>query len=160
MKAVRFFILLLAFASASGHLRIHSQTLDSFNPGANGGISSLVIDRDQILVAGNFTILGGQRRPLIGRLNPDGTLDTNFSPAVSADNVFPIAVQEDGKVLVGGRSTPGGEDATYLARFNGDGTPDTNFLQNIYSYDGDLFSLGLQEDGKILMGGAFYPGIC
>src|SRR6478672_9549115 len=61
-----------------------------FNPGANNPVYALAVQGDgKILVGGDFTTLGGGgigtiTRNHIGRLNPNGTLDTNFNPG--ADN--------------------------------------------------------------------------
>src|SRR5262245_26187927 len=77
-------------------------TLDSFNPGANGSVWTMALQTDgKILVGGSFTTLGGQTRNRIGRLNADGTLDTDFNPEANI-GVNSIAVQMDGKILIGG----------------------------------------------------------
>src|SRR5258708_33167490 len=56
----------------------------SFNPGADNVVQSLAVQADgKILVGGFFSALGGQSRSYIGRLNADGTLDTNFNPGAS-----------------------------------------------------------------------------
>src|SRR6266849_6459360 len=79
---------------------------DSFNPGANTNVYSLAVQADgKILVGGAFTTLGGQSRNYIGRLNADGTLDTNFNPGAAGGTspyVFSLAVQADGEILVCG----------------------------------------------------------
>jgi beta-propeller uncharacterized protein DUF5122 len=69
----------------------------------------------KILVGGLFTGLGGgtgtTTRNNIGRLNADGSLDTNFNPG--ANNwVWAIAVQSDGTLLVGGAFTTLGGGGT------------------------------------------------
>ena len=83
-------------------------TLDtSFNPGANGRVNAIAVQADgKILVGGAFTMLGGggtgtTARNFIGRLNPDGTLDTAFDPGAN-NTVFALAVQADSKILIGG----------------------------------------------------------
>jgi uncharacterized delta-60 repeat protein len=137
-------------------------TLDAgFNPGAGGGwfpsVSSLAVQPDgKILVGGDFTILGGQARNYIGRLNPDGTLDSGFDP--KADKwVNSLAVQADGKILVGGyfRSL-GGQARNCIGRLNSDGTLDTKFNPGAgTSTLSFVESLAVQADGKILVGGGF-----
>jgi hypothetical protein len=58
---------------------------DDFNPGANGLVYSLAVQAGgKILVGGGFTTLAGQTRNRIGRLNPDGTLDTAFDPGANS----------------------------------------------------------------------------
>ncbi|MCB1210383.1 MAG: delta-60 repeat domain-containing protein [Verrucomicrobiales bacterium] len=92
----------------------------------------------------------------IARLNADGTLDTGFDPNADA-TVLSLALQADGKVLLGGNFNTlqpnGAAIATarnYIARVNGDGTLDTDFDPN---GNGSVFTLAVQDDGKILLGG-------
>src|SRR5690606_14042115 len=96
----------------------------------------------------------------LGRLNPDGTLDTAFNPNLwktTDPAVLALEVQMDGKILVGGRfTTVGGEPRTNLVRLNLDGTVDSTFDARV---DGDdfptVYTFALQPDGKILVGGSF-----
>src|SRR5437667_927292 len=58
-------------------------TLDlGFNPGANDIVDALAVQSDgKIVVGGFFTMLGGGgtiSRNHIGRVNPDGTIETGF----------------------------------------------------------------------------------
>jgi uncharacterized delta-60 repeat protein len=126
---------------------------DSFNPGANGNIYCTAVQTDgKILVGGYFTTLGGQSRTYIGRLNADGTLDTNFNPGANS-MVYSLAVQTDGKIMVGGYfTTLGGQSRARIGRLNADGTLDTNFNPGASSM---VYSLAVQADGKIVVGGAF-----
>jgi uncharacterized delta-60 repeat protein len=133
-------------------------TLDtSFNPGAGGayGVYCLALQADgKILVGGFFGTLGGQNRDNIGRLNADGTLDTNFNAAVGEyyPEVDALAVQTDGKILVGGQfTTLNGQTRTNFGRLSADGTLDTSFDPG--APVGSVDSLAVQPDGKILVGG-------
>src|SRR5438128_311155 len=81
-----------------------------------------------------------------------------FDPnANSAINV--VVVQADGKILIGGGFTtlsPNGGAAVmrnHIARLNADGTLDTAFNPNLIG--GDVSSIAVQSDGKILVGGFF-----
>jgi len=130
--------------------------VDSFDPGANGQVITMALQTDgKIVVGGNFTTLGGgasTRRDFIGRLNPDGTVDTSFNPGAGAA-VSALAIQADGKILVGGAfSTLGGGTRRYIGRLNTDGTLDTSFDPGA---GGALAALAVQADGKILVGGSF-----
>ena len=135
-------------------------TLDtSFNPGAGGSspsVYSLAVQPDgKILVGGNFTTLGGLISSRIGRVNPDGTLDTSFNTGAggSSPSVNCLAVQADGKIIVGGSfTTLGGQNRNYVGRLNADGTLDTSFNPGASSY---VNSMAVQTDGKILVGGGF-----
>ena len=77
-----------------------------------------------------------------------------------SDNVVDsVAVQADGKVLLGGDFTtlqPNGAPAAtarnYIARVNADGTLDTGFDPKASDI---VFSVAVQADGKVLLGGGF-----
>src|SRR5437773_1040716 len=145
-------------------------TLDtSFNPGANAEITCLALQADgKILVGGSFTTLGGGGtgtfvRNRIARLNPDGTLDMAFNPGAN-ERISAIALQPDGKILVGGNFTTcgGGGSGTVsrscIARLNPDGTVDMSFDpgasgRGTHSEDSTIFSIVVQADGKIVVGG-------
>ena len=141
-----------------------AQALDtSFNPGANGAVHALAVQTDgKILVGGAFTTLGGggtgtTTRNFLGRLNPDGSLDTSFNPGANS-RVSALALQADGKILIGGRFTTlggGGTGTTtrnFLGRLNPDGSLDTSFNPGA---NGSVNAIALQADGKILVGGQF-----
>src|SRR5207247_1650990 len=134
--------------------------LDGFDPNANGAINVVVVQPDgKILLGGDFTTLspnGGAAvaRNRIGRLNPDGTLDTAFNPNASG-SVDAIALAADGKILVGGAFISiGGQTRMRIARLDAaTGAPDS-FNPNV---TGGLavFAIAVQADGKILVGGDF-----
>jgi len=115
----------------------------------------------QILVGGWFTNLAGGFRYSLGRINADGALDPDLNIALGG--YYPYArcllVQTNGQILVGGNfSSIGGQARTGLARLNVNGTLDASFnpnLVDIYGGTGYTFSLALQPDGKILVGGQF-----
>lgn len=82
----------------------------------------------------------------------------SFDPEANG-NVYSVAVQPDGKVVIGGSFTtvsPNGETSPIprhrLARFNIDGSIDASFDPN---FDGDVYALAVQPDGKIIVGGKF-----
>jgi uncharacterized delta-60 repeat protein len=131
-----------------------------FNPGsgANSDVLVSVVQSDgKVLIGGNFSVVNGVARNFIARLNADGSLDTGFNPGSGADNtVHAMAVQGDGKVLIGGSfNTFNGVARNFIARLNADGSLDTGFnlgsgLDNYY-----VFTLAVQSDGKVLIGGGF-----
>ena len=139
-------------------------TLDtSFNPGANHSVTAFAVQADgKILIGGNFTTLGGggtgtTPRNFLGRLNPDGSLDTSFDPSANGA-VETIIVQPDGKILIGGYFTTLGSGTSTttrnrIARLNSDGTVDTTFIDA--GVDGGVRTLAVQSDGKIVAGGSF-----
>ena len=80
-----------------------------------------------------------------------------FDPNANG-TVYVVVVQPDGKILIGGDFTTlspnGGATVTrnHIARLNPDGTLDTAFNPNA---NGDVLSIAVQADGKILVGGVF-----
>ena len=104
-----------------GRLNTDGSLDTTFNPGANGFVQALARQLDgKILVGGAFTMLGGgtgtTMRSRIGRLHPDGSLDTTFNPGAN-DDVNAVSVLPDGKILVGG---------TFTALGGGTGTTSRN----------------------------------
>lgn len=135
----------------------------TFNSGANQGVYAVAVQSDgKILVGGQFTSIspnGGMAttRNRIARLNSNGTVDTAFNPNAN-NTVLSIVIQPDGKILAGGNFTgfsPNGGAAVTrnnIARINLDGTLDTVFNPNS---SGQVDSMAVQSDGKILVGGIF-----
>ena len=130
---------------------------DSFNPGANEVVRSIVIDANgRILVGGGFIVFGGQPRLRIARLDANGVLDA-FSPTAN-DLVYSIAIQPDGMILAGGAfTTIGGQPRNRIARLNPDTGLADSFNPDASKPDatGDVLTLALQSDNKILVGGFF-----
>ncbi len=114
----------------------------------------------KIIIGGGFVT----PRPGIARLNTDGSVDASFNPGsglpsgyvVGISPVYAIALQADGKVLIGGRFTSfNGTDRDYVARLNGDGSLDAEFNPLLGFNANYVYSIVVQPDGKILIGGAF-----
>ena len=160
----------LAGQPCNGFGRLNADgTFDSsFNGSASGpegrgcSVSSIEVQADgKLLVGGMFTVLDGQPRSCLGRLNADGTLDSQFNPGVgladqgpgASPSVAVLAVQADGKILVGGNFTSlADQPCTKFGRLNPSGTLDTSFAAEITAGEGP--SLAFQPDGKILVGGS------
>ena len=142
-----------------------SGTLDSeFSPNANNGVTSLAVQRDgKIILAGFFTTLqppndgSASNRSRLARLNPDGTLDSEFYPRADG-SVAAVAIQSDGAIVIGGAFTSvwgrgtNSVSRSYVARFNPDGSLDTNFAPVV---NGAVNALAFQADGKVVIGGTF-----
>jgi uncharacterized delta-60 repeat protein/uncharacterized repeat protein (TIGR01451 family) len=130
-----------------------------FNPGTgfNWYVYSTVIQPDgKIIVGGQFTSVNGTTINSIARLNPDGSLDTGFNPGTGFNGaVLSTALQPDGKIIVGGRFTSfNGTTTNRIVRLNPDGSLDAGFNSGIgFSYF--VWSITLQPDGKIIVGGEF-----
>lgn len=133
----------------------------SFDPGtgANGTIYAVAIQSDgKILVGGDFTTFDGVSSPGLARLNTDGSLDTAFTAALGMganDSVRSIVVQSDGRILIGGLFTSvNGSPLNNLARLLPTGALDSSFVPGVGG-DRPVFTIALQSDGKILVGGDF-----
>jgi uncharacterized delta-60 repeat protein len=137
---------------------------DSFDPAPSGFVETLAIQPDgQILVGGGFTSIGLQPRRGIARLSPAGAVDGGFNPGAEYGEfvggiVHALALQPNGQIVVGGLFTKlGGQWRTNIARLNPDGSTDLSFNPSARATIGigDVLSVSLQADGKILAGGSF-----
>jgi uncharacterized delta-60 repeat protein len=145
----------------------------AFNPGsgANLSINSISLQSDaKILIGGGFTNFNGQARTYVARLNPDGSLDSNFNGQLQFGGsgiagVLAIQITSDNKIIIGG-GFPGipGKTQRGIARLNANGSLDTDFVVGTgvagatNSLGADLSvvtALALQADGKIVIGGNF-----
>jgi uncharacterized delta-60 repeat protein/uncharacterized repeat protein (TIGR01451 family) len=146
-----------------GIVRLNTNgTVDaSFKPGAgaDGPVFAVALQADgKVLIGGDFAAVNGTLRNRIARLNVDGSLDATFNPGTGMSApVRALLFQPDGKIVAGGSFTSvNGVNRNYLARMNADGTLDTNFLAApLTGADNSVFTLALQVDGKILVGGDF-----
>ncbi len=131
---------------------------DGLNPLPNYPVYSLAVQPDRkVIVGGWFSWVGDQLRSGITRLNPDGSLDTNFLAGILGDPDSlarpTVALQEDGRILLaGGVSWANGAPRSQIARFYADGSVDGGFNPGAI---GDVNAMALQPDGKILVGGSF-----
>ena len=151
----------LAFLTFSPAVRAQAPgTLDfSFDPGAgtDASVYAVAVQRDgRVLAGGSFTNALGTGRNRIVRLNTNGSLDTSFNPGAGPDNdVDAIAVQSDGRIVLGGEFIGvGGLAPSRIARLNVNGTLDGSFAPSPGA-NFSVFTLTLQGDGKILLGGGF-----
>ncbi|MBD2412417.1 DUF4347 domain-containing protein [Nostoc calcicola FACHB-3891] len=113
------------------------------------------------------------------RYNTDGSLDTSFGNSgrvlsaigTFAEEINTIAIQPDGKIVAAGRvwkyvnGTSSNQDDLAIARFNTDGTLDANFgdagkvIAPLSTNTNDrAYSLSIQQNGKIVVGGYIETG--
>ena len=158
------------FTAINGIVRNRIARLDTngfvdaaFYPGtgADGYVSSVALypagaNAGRILIGGGFTSLNNIQRNSIARLRPNGSLDASFNPGTGADGpVYAVAIQPDGRVVIGGDFTLfNGADRNRVARLNDDGSLDTTFDPGAGA-DGAIWTLALQNDGHIVLGGDF-----
>lgn len=134
----------------------------SYAVGLSGVDSTLQVMARQsdgrVVIGGNFIIVNGVNRFRIARLNANGSLDTSFGAGQSGadDFVNVMAIQPDGRILIGGNfTTVNGVSRRFVARLNADGSLDTTFGANLPFLNNRVFSMALQSNGKILIGGTF-----
>jgi uncharacterized delta-60 repeat protein len=134
----------------------------SFNPGAgpNGSVESVALDSSgDILLVGRFTSVNGNSRRFVARVYADGTFDSNFDAKLSpsSTNANVVVVRPTGQILLGGNNLQitGNSAFSFLFQLNSTGAKDTTFQAASLS-SGEVNSLELQADGKLLIGGSFY----
>jgi uncharacterized delta-60 repeat protein len=120
----------------------------------------------KIVIGGSYYVSNSDF--LIARYNTDGSLDTTFSidgvqvTDVGGANEYcqSVAIQPDGKIVALGRTGTFPNFDFLTIRYNTDGTVDTTFdtdgiVQTAVGAGDDRgYSIGLQPDGKIVVGGA------
>ena len=132
-------------------------TTFAIGAGVEGEVFAVVVQPDGgIIIGGDFKKVAGVDAKNIARLNPDGTLDPTFAVGSGADkSVRDIAIQDDGKlVVVGEFGVLSGAAFGKVARLNPDGTADGEFTPGMGA-NGIVHSLGLQQDGGIIVAGLF-----
>jgi len=148
-------------------IRLNSDGTKDSTFDIGSGFDSLVwvtkIDNNgKILVGGFFSTYQDLTQNYLIRLNSDGSKDetfdigTGFGHSFFPPAIFSINIQSDGKILVGGRyDSFSGSSQDGLIRLNSDGSKDTSFNIGSGFGGGNLFSIEIQSDGKILVGGEF-----
>jgi uncharacterized delta-60 repeat protein len=135
-----------------------------FQPGlgADGTVLRLALQADgRVILVGDFRTVNARPRPLIARLNSDGSVDDSFHCRLAGDvnlRLSAVAVSSNGKVWIGGRFTHvNGVARVNLARLNADGSLDAGFdPQSIIPGASQwVEALHRQPDGKLLVAGSW-----
>jgi uncharacterized delta-60 repeat protein len=131
--------------------------------GFNTIVETIQLQPDgKILVGGQFATYSGVSSNRIIRLNTDGSIDASFVIGSGFNGTIqPIQLQTDGKILVGGLFTSySGVSSGRVIRLNTDGSVDTGFVIGT-GFNNSVYSIQLQPDSKILIGGTFtsYSGV-
>ncbi|MCC9062229.1 T9SS sorting signal type C domain-containing protein [Flavobacterium piscisymbiosum] len=132
----------------------------SFNIGlgADAIIETVLLQSDgKILVAGRFNTFNGLLYPRLVRLNTNGSIDTSFNIGTGFDRyVYALALQSDKKIILGGSFlTYNGTSQKRIARLNYDGSLDPTFNSDTGFNKGDVRTILVQPDDRILVGGTF-----
>jgi uncharacterized delta-60 repeat protein len=124
---------------------------------SNTVFSSAVQADGKILIGGDFSFpFNGTSIHFLARLNTDGSPDVEFNPVPGFNKVInATAIQTDQKILVGGNFKAfNGMERTRIVRLDPDGSLDLSFNSGT-GFDGDVLTILLQPDGKIIVGGDF-----
>lgn len=123
-------------------------------------VNSAVVQADgKIVIGGLFNVIrdavSNLQRVNLARYFSNGSLDRTYVPKTN-EKVFAMALQRDGKLIIGGYfTTVNGTTRNRIARLNSDGSLDTTFNPNVSTSGGEVKSIVLQTDGKIIIGGRF-----
>lgn len=138
-------------------------------------IRSIAVRNDGKIYVGSKGVFFGNTQYLT-RLNADGYRDTtfptkafyqNFAPSPSANGVFALLIQPDGKLLVGGNFISyGGQAVAGIMRLNDDATLDTTFEGKVthmvsgYSFQDHIDNLSFHSNGNLIATGfiRYYNG--
>ncbi|GDY18897.1 hypothetical protein LBMAG56_02420 [Verrucomicrobiota bacterium] len=127
--------------------------------GPNNGVYAVAVQADgRVVIGGTFTTVNTTNRSFVARLTATGGVDASFDPQVGPDGpVRAVAIQNDGKVIIGGDFTSVNSlsNWNHLARLNTDGSLDASFVPFGLSITGSVYSVAIQTDGKVLVGGQF-----
>ena len=111
----------------------------------------------RIVLVGDFTSFNGVNRPGVVRLMADGSVDQSFDPGFGASSVTGIIEEWNGSLLaVGQFDRFNGVQLPGIVRLSADGVLDHSFLAGLPSISGQLSSVPLQDDGRILLAGDFH----
>src|ERR1041385_94866 len=151
-------VILLAFLTLlqSVSAQQPAGTLDpSLNIAVNSNPYAMLLQPDGKLLLGGAFLLSGPIRNLV-RFNADGSSDTNFNSwSGTSGEVRSILLQPDGGVVLAGLFTSyNGVPHTNMARVLPSGGLDNSFNAG-KGPNNRVYSMALQSDGKILLGGDF-----
>ena len=130
---------------------------------------ALAIQSNGMIVVAGYFYDGDFNNLVVARYKTDGTLDNGFSgngiytDLIGSNSVInAVAIQPDGKIVAAGTS-----DNNFLViRLNSDGTIDTSFGGGTGNVTTDIsgnsdygYTMVLQSDGKIIVGGVANDGL-
>ncbi|MEC5164915.1 putative delta-60 repeat protein [Flavobacterium sp. PL11] len=130
----------------------------SLGDGFNGAVRTVALQSDgNLIVGGDFLSCNGNSTAKLTRLLPDGSIDVSFNTGIGFDgNVYATTIQADGKIIVGGAfKFYNGIAANRLIRLNSDGSRDLTFNTSIGSTNGTIYTVAIQTNGRIIIGGSF-----
>lgn len=131
---------------------------NNFLPVVDLWLTCVTLQADgHILIGGWFSTVNGATHNDVARLNANGTVDSTFNAGTDSF-VRSVLAQPDGSVLMTGFfSKVNGVPRGNFARVDATGALDSAFAPALIigSGTGSVYSMALQVDGKILIGGNF-----
>ena len=124
----------------------------------NGQIRDIAVQPDgKILIGGFFTSYRGISSKNIARLNADGTWDSTFKVGAGADGLIKkVVYRSNNKIIIGGDfKTYNGVPVVGIAQLNIDGSIDSSFNAGGSGLNGNVNTISIQSDGKMIIGGDF-----
>lgn len=145
-----------------GHLTcLHADGMVNmdFNPqtAANGDIFTVSRQPDdKLIIGGRFFDYDWNHSYALARLLPNGDFDPSFVTGTGPSlPVHRTLLLPDGKLLIGGEFTYyNAVSIKRMARLEANGALDPGFVSG-NGFDGTVYALAVQPDGKILVGGGF-----
>jgi len=109
-------------------------------------------------IGGDFTEYDGIEHGRVAKLNNDGSADLSFNTftGTGADGtVYAVAFQQGRVVLGGAFSSFNSFPAGGIAALNSDGSFDRNFAVGVGAEDGDVLTIRVMGNNRLLLGGSF-----
>ncbi len=130
--------------------------ISSFAPVLDASVDVVAKSRDgSVVVGGGFSTVNGAAANRLARLTLFGALDPEFNVGSGPNgSITAIGVLPDNRLIVGGTFTVfNGANRSGLVRLTANGSVDASFAPSIIG--GSVYSLHLQEDGKVIVRGTF-----
>lgn len=133
----------------------------TYVPEGAPSIDGLAVQEDgRIVISGTFTVIDDQSRSGLGRLLPDGKVDSSFDPVVDTavfERYTVLGSQAGGRVVTYRQfSDPDGTPHRQIARLNSNGTLDASFRLELAPGEGSRLQVrdvAFQADGSVLVAG-------
>jgi uncharacterized repeat protein (TIGR01451 family)/uncharacterized delta-60 repeat protein len=128
------------------------------NYGTDGDVWAVATDGNgNIILGGQFIHVNGSNMNYVARLLPSGALDTTFNPEIGPDDtVYSVAIEtNNNEIFIGGAfQNYRLVSRSSIALIATDGSLDTTFNPGTGA-DGPIYSVVVQPDGNVLIGGQF-----
>lgn len=135
----------------------------SFSTGT-GGTSNVIIDLavtsdESIVAVGSFNTFNGEDVGRVVKISSTGKVDEDFNSTIGsgADNtIMAVALLPDERIVIGGSFLNfNGVKSPYLTVLDPSGKMDASFALQGESFNDEIYDIGIQSDGKIIVVGAF-----